>query len=71
MIHPRTGPESGPMDPFRVASPVGQHYRGDVDWAAAAAQPVRAIPPWMLAVLFVVALGIALGVTMLIALAFR
>jgi eukaryotic-like serine/threonine-protein kinase len=62
------GPDS---DPMRVASPVGQHFQGDVDWAAAATAPARAVPPWMLAVLFVAALGIALGVTMLIAVIVR
>ncbi len=68
-------PDSGQyVDPSRaadVASPVGQHYGDNVDWAAAAAAPAKAIPPWMLAVFFVVALGVALGITILIARAIR
>ena len=50
-----------------VMSPVGDHYRQQVDWAAAAAKPAKALPPWMLAVLFVGALGIALTLTIVIA----
>ena len=68
-------PDSGQyVDPSRaadVASPVGQHYGDNVDWAAAAAAPAKAIPPWMLAVFFVIALGVALGITILIARAIR
>jgi len=63
-------PDSGAHDPQRVAdlvSPVGQHYGDGVDWAAAAATPTRAIPPWMLAVLFVVAIGVALLLTIIVA----
>jgi hypothetical protein len=59
-----------PHDPLRdaeLASPVGQNYMGDVDWAAAAAVPAKAIPPWKLAVLFLGALGAALLVTVIIA----
>ncbi|HEU0037187.1 MAG TPA: serine/threonine-protein kinase [Kofleriaceae bacterium] len=57
-------------DPSRavdMASPVGPRYGDQVDWAAAAAAPARAIPPWMLAVLFVLAIGVALGITIVIA----
>jgi len=71
---PGSGPgvmQGGPMDPMRVASPVGQNFGGDIDWAAAAAAPARAVPPWKLAVLFLGALGAALLVTLLIAIAFR
>jgi hypothetical protein len=49
-----------------VLSPVGDHYP-QTDWAAAAARPAKAIPPWMLAALFAGALFIALIVTMVIA----
>ena len=48
-------------------SPVGDRYPQNVDWAAHAAQPARAIPPWLLAVLFAGALGGALLLTFLIA----
>jgi serine/threonine-protein kinase len=75
-------PDSGPgqalprdgngnlIDPQRAAnmmSPVGQHYPEHVDWDAAAAARARAVPPWLLAVLFVAALGIALALTIVIA----
>ena len=58
------------IDPQRAAelmSPVGQHYPEHVDWGAAAAGRVRASPPWMLAVLFVGAIGIALALTIIVA----
>ena len=48
-------------------SPVGQQYPEHVDWSAAAASRARAIPPWMLAVLFVGAIGIALALTIVVA----
>ncbi len=66
---PRRG-DSGRQDPAHaaeLASPVGQYYGDQVDWAAAAAAPARAIPPWKLALLFVGALGIALLLTIVIA----
>ena len=50
-----------------VMSPVGEQFPHQVDWAAAAARPAKAIPPWMLALLFVGALTVALMVTMVIA----
>src|SRR6185436_16604908 len=43
-------------DPQRAAnlmSPVGEHYPGQVDWSAAAAAKARAVPPWLLAILFI------------------
>jgi hypothetical protein len=61
--------DSGSFDPKAAAnlmSPVGEQYP-QVDWAAAAAQPAKAIPPWILAVLFVIALLVALGITIVIA----
>ncbi|HUJ60878.1 MAG TPA: serine/threonine-protein kinase [Kofleriaceae bacterium] len=48
-----------------VMSPVGDQYP-QVDWAAAAAQPAKAIPPWMLALLFAGALGVALLLTIIV-----
>jgi serine/threonine-protein kinase len=49
-----------------VLSPVGDHYP-QTDWASAAARPAKAIPPWMLAALFMGALFAALLVTIVIA----
>jgi len=54
-----------------LMSPVGPGYGQDVDWAAAAAKPAKALPPWMLALIFIGALGIALGITVAIASALR
>ena len=64
-----------PQHPFAInpqyaaelMSPVGQQYPEHVDWSAAAASRARAIPPWMLAVLFVGAIGIALALTIVVA----
>ncbi|HSK02949.1 MAG TPA: hypothetical protein VK932_16975, partial [Kofleriaceae bacterium] len=53
-----------------AAAPPGP-YPGQGDWSAAGGPPVRTMPPWMLAVLFVGALGGALLVTILIAMAVR
>lgn len=64
------GSEPGGYDPQRAAelmSPVGQYYPEPVDWSAAAAGRARALPPWMLAVLFVGAIGIALALTIVVA----
>jgi serine/threonine-protein kinase len=75
-------PDSGPghvlprdgngnlIDPQRAAnlmSPVGQYYPEHVDWDAAASSPARAVPPWLLVILFVAALGVALALTIVIA----
>jgi hypothetical protein len=57
-------------DPLRAAqlmSPVGDQYPSVIDWSAAAAQPAKAMPPWKLALLFVAAIGVALGLTIVIA----
>jgi len=65
--------QSGPfehIDPAALASPVGDGYPM-VDWAAEAATPIRVVPPWMLALLFVGAIVVALGITMIIALIIR
>jgi eukaryotic-like serine/threonine-protein kinase len=67
---PRGSEPGSGYDPQRAAelmSPVGQHYAEPVDWSAAAAGRARAIPPWMLAVLFVGAIGIALALTIVVA----
>jgi len=58
--------DSAPAHSANVMSPVGEQYP-HVDWAAAAARPAKAIPPWMLALLFVGALGLALTLTIVIA----
>jgi hypothetical protein len=50
-----------------LMSPVGQHYPQQVNWAEAAAMPARAIPPWLLGLLFVGAIGLALVITIVIA----
>jgi hypothetical protein len=58
------------IDPQRAAnlmSPVGQHYPEQVDWGAAASSRARAVPPWLLVILFIGALGIALALTIGIA----
>ncbi len=59
--------DSAPAHAANIMSPVGDQYAQHVDWAAAAARPAKAIPPWMLAILFVVALGLALTITVVIA----
>jgi hypothetical protein len=50
-----------------LMSPVGDQFPQQIDWAAAAARPAKALSPWMLALLFVGALGIALMVTIIVA----
>ena len=68
MAPPRPG--DGPFDPQRAAgmmSPVGQQYPQNVDWNAMAAQPARAVPPWLLVALFVGAISVALALTIIIA----
>jgi serine/threonine protein kinase len=62
--------DGGVQDPQRAASvmsPVGEHYSGHVDWTAAAAAKARAVPPWLLAILFIGAIGVALALTIAIA----
>ena len=62
--HPLT---FNPQHAAELMSPVGQHYPEHVDWGAAAAGRARALPPWMLVVLFVGAIGIALALTIIVA----
>ena len=56
-----------PQDAAHLMSPVGQQYPQQVNWSDAAAMPARAIPPWMLALVFVGAITAALVITIIIA----
>ncbi len=73
VIRPAPGaPGSGRFDANRaidLASPVGHQYpmQSERDWATLAALPARALPPWMLALIFVGAIGVALVITIVIA----
>ena len=60
-------PHHDPHHAAQMVSPVGDQYPHAMDWAAAAARPAKALPPWLLAVLFVGALGVALMLTIVIA----
>ncbi len=51
---------------MNMMSPVGDQYP-QTDWAAAAAQPAKALAPWQLAVLFLAVVGGALLLTIVIA----
>jgi hypothetical protein len=67
---PRAGDSASLSDPQRAAnlmSPVGEHYPAQVDWSAAAAVRARAVPPWLLAIIFIGAIGVALVLTIVIA----
>ncbi|HEX7840021.1 MAG TPA: serine/threonine-protein kinase, partial [Kofleriaceae bacterium] len=64
------GMPGGMIDAQRAAglmSPVGQQYPENVDWGSWATSRARAVPPWLLAVLFVGAIGIALALTVVVA----
>ena len=50
-----------------VMSPVGQQYPEHIDWASVAASRARVVPPWLLAALFIGAIGIALALTVVVA----
>ena len=56
-----------PQDAAHLMSPVGQQYPQQVNWAEAAGMPARAMPPWMLALVFVGAITAALIITVIIA----
>ena len=56
-----------PQDAAHLMSPVGQQYPQQVNWADAAAMPARALPRWMLALVFVGAITAALIITIIIA----
>ena len=62
-------PDSGPMPAQHAAnlmSPVGQQYPQQVDWAEAAAMPARAVPSWVMVLLFVGAIVAAMLVFIII-----
>jgi hypothetical protein len=65
-IHDPGARISDPQHAANLMSPVGQQYP-DRDWGAAAASRARAVPPWLLAVLFIGTLAVALTLTILIA----
>ena len=60
-------PTLQPQDAAQLMSPVGQQYPQQVNWADAAAMRARALPPWMLALVFVGAITLALVITIIIA----
>jgi hypothetical protein len=63
---------SGPSGPDpRLISPVGPQFPQQVDWKEAALEPARALPTWVMVMLFLVASGLALGVTFLVTKALR
>ncbi len=62
----RRGEMIDPQRAANVMSPVGQQYP-QMDWNAAAAMPARALPKWMLVMLFVGAIGLALTITIVFA----
>jgi hypothetical protein len=64
---PTSPPGSGPQHAANLMSPVGQQYPQQVDWAEVAAAPARALPPWMMIVLFIAAIGVALVLTIVVA----
>ena len=62
-------PDSGQQPAHHAAnmmSPVGQQYPQQVDWAEAAAAPARALPPWMMIVLFMATIGVAIALTIIL-----
>jgi hypothetical protein len=62
----RRGEMIDPQRAANVMSPVGQQYP-QMDWNAAAAMPARALPKWVLVMLFVGAIGLALTITIVFA----
>ncbi len=66
MHHPH-GMNDSAQQAAHLMSPVGQQYPQHVNWADAAAMPAKAIPPWMLGLLFVGAILGALLITVVIA----
>lgn len=47
----------------QMMAPVGENYPRNVDWQAQANKPARAVPTWILALVFFVALAVALAIT--------
>jgi eukaryotic-like serine/threonine-protein kinase len=69
-LQPPRMPDGSVLDAQRAAnlmSPVGQQYPDQVDWGLMAESRARAVPPWLLAALFIGAIGIATALTVLIA----
>ena len=76
-MHQPMNPSMNPMNPSmgydsgqqaaHLMSPVGQQYPQQVNWADAAAMPARALPRWILGLLFVGAIAAALILTIVIA----
>ena len=50
----------------QLMTPVGEHFPQHIDWQKAADRPARAVPPWILALLFCVTLAVALAITVAI-----
>ncbi|MEZ4366616.1 MAG: hypothetical protein R2939_10050 [Kofleriaceae bacterium] len=51
----------------QLVSPAPAGVHGGVDLAQLAAQPIRKLPPWALAACFVIALGLAMALTIVVA----
>ena len=66
-LHHPHGMNDSAQQAAHLMSPVGQQYPQHVNWADAAAKPAKAIPPWMLGLLFVGAILGALLITIVIA----
>jgi len=63
---PHTPDTGNPQQAMNTMSPVGDQFP-QTDWANAAAQPAKALPPWKLALLFLAVVGGALLLTIVIA----
>ena len=50
----------------QLMTPVGEQFPQNVDWQKTADRPARAVPPWILALLFLVTLAVALAITVAI-----
>ncbi len=62
-----SGPVAVPThEAATLMSPVGPLYPQQVDWARAAAMPARAVPVWVMVLLFVGSIGAAMAVFFLI-----
>jgi hypothetical protein len=63
------GGPGGLSGPASLLSPAGPGMQ-QADWEALANRKARAVPWWILAIVFVVVVGLALGVTFLVSKAF-